>query len=57
MKPWVKKLSYFVTGAAFILGGFLTGRMDVSDWWPGAMLIVGFILETVGGWFVQPEQP
>ena len=45
MKKWVKKLSYYATGAAFIAAGILVGRVtDVSAWWPVAMGIIGFAL-------------
>ena len=52
MKKWVKKLSYFVTGGAFIAGGILVGRTDVSAWWPVAMGVIGFALNAIGGFFV-----
>jgi hypothetical protein len=57
MKKWVKKLSYFVTGGAFIAGGILVGRADVSTWWSVAMGVIGFSLNAIGGFFVQPDQP
>ena len=57
MKQWVKKLSYYSTGAVFILAGFLIGRADVSGWWMGAMDIIGFALLAIGGFFIKPEQP
>jgi hypothetical protein len=56
MKSWVKRLSYFVTGGAFIAAGFLVGK-DVSAWWGAGMSIVGFAINAFGGFFVQPEQP
>ena len=58
MNKWVKKISYFVTGAAFIAGGFLVeSKFDVAIFWPASMAIIGFVLSTIGGFFVKPEQP
>jgi hypothetical protein len=56
MKPWIKRLSYFATGGAFIAAGFLVGK-DVSAWWGAGMSIIGFAINAFGGFFVQPEQP
>jgi hypothetical protein len=58
VKNWVKKLSYYATGAAFIAAGIMVGRVtDVSAWWPVAMGVIGFALNAIGGFFVQPDQP
>jgi hypothetical protein len=56
MKPWIKRLSYFATGGAFIAAGFLVVK-DVSAWWGAGMSIVGFAINAIGGFFVKPEQP